>query len=91
MYGDPMTEAEAQNYAPQWGSYMTAGDPGAIMYSRIPPETAEHRDEMVKHIEESLYPLAAEGDAGPDEENDYEYNDSQMLRRLVEYLESLSY
>lgn len=30
--GDPMTKAEALDYAPQWGSYIRAGDPGAVMY-----------------------------------------------------------
>lgn len=30
--GNPMTKAEALDYAPQWGSYMTAGDLGAVFY-----------------------------------------------------------
>lgn len=88
---DPMTAKEAADYGPQWGSMVTNGDPGAIMYSAIPPETAEYRDQMVAYIESALYPLAAEGDAGENEENEYEYNDSQMLRRMVAYLKGLDY
>lgn len=88
---DPMTADEAREYAPQWGSYMTAGDPGAVMYGAIPPECAEHRDAMIRHIKSDLYPLALEADDGPDEESEYEWNDSQMLRRLVAYLESIQY
>lgn len=88
---EPMTRREAQDYAPQWGSMMTAGDPGAIMYSSIPPENAENRDRMISYIESELYPLALEGDNGPDDENEFEYNDSQMLRRLVAYLKGLEY
>lgn len=30
--GDPMSHAEALEYAPQWGSYIRAGDPGAVFY-----------------------------------------------------------
>lgn len=53
--GDPMTKAQALEYAPQWGSYITSGDPGAVMYGVDinPPGVA------LAHIL-TLYPIADE-------------------------------
>jgi hypothetical protein len=53
--GDPMSREEALEYAPQWGSYMRAGDPGAVMYGVDinPPGMA------LAHIL-TLYPIADE-------------------------------
>lgn len=82
----PMSEDEARLVAPQWGSYVRSGDPGAIMYSAIPPERAEHRDAMIAHIDghcmESARINVAAGDFldGPAE-----------LVALRAYLEGLEY
>lgn len=86
---DPMTAEEAQEYGPQWGSLVTSGDPGYIMYTAIPPERAEHRDTMVAWLRDKCLPIAREGS---DEEGDeFEYSDVEMLNRMVAYLEGLSY
>jgi hypothetical protein len=86
---DPMTASEAAEYGPQWGSYMTAGDPGYIMYTAIPPERPEHRDTMVSWLEDRCLPLAREG---CDEEGDeYEWSGVEMIKRMCAYLRSLEY
>lgn len=85
----PMTAAEAQECGPQWGSYISSGDPGYIMYTAIPPERPEHRDAMVEWLEGHCLPLAREG---CDEEGDeYEWSDVEMIKRMCAYLRSLDY
>jgi hypothetical protein len=85
---EPLEEEEAAEYVPQWGSFMTSGDPGAIMYSKVPPEAPEHRDAMVRYIRGHCYPIA---DQDGKEETEDEYSDAQMLRRLVRYLLDLEF
>lgn len=85
----PMTESEAKEYGPQWGSFIRAGDPGSIMYSRIPPERPEHRDEMVAYLRDHCLPVAKRHAVGMPEAG--EPDDRQQIRRMMAYLESLSY
>lgn len=87
---EPLDEAEAAEYVPQWGSYMTAGDPGAIMYSRVPPEEAAHRDSMLRYVRAHCYPIADSGinDSDLDEGDE---SDKVKLRRLAAYLKGLDY
>jgi hypothetical protein len=86
---EPMTEAEAAEYGPQWGSLMTNGDPGYIMYTAIPPEAPAHRDIMVAWLRDHCLPLAREGCA--EEGDEFEYSDVEMLKRMIAYLEALEY
>lgn len=78
-----MTEAEAREYVPQWGSYMRAGDPGYIMYTAVPPERAEHRDEMAAHVRSHCLPIAHSEHGEPE--------DVERLRDLLAYLAALEY
>lgn len=83
---EPMTRGEALEYAPQWGSYMRAGDPGAYMYSEFPD--ARHAREALAYIESDCLPIARRGDccgtAGPCE------SDVRELERLALYLEPIA-
>ncbi len=89
MTQDIMSASEAQEYGPQWGSLVTNGDPGYIMYTAIPPEEPEHRDTMIDYLRNECLPIAREGS---DEEGDeYEYSDVEMILRMIGYLESLTY
>lgn len=74
----PMTEREAQEYGPQWGSYINSGDPGYIMYTRIPPEQPGHRDDMVHYLEHYCKRLAEPADV-------------VEIDRMCAYLRSLEY
>ena len=88
MTDSPMTRAEAQEYIPQWGSYIRAGDPGAIAYGYTPPESAEVRDRLVSYLRDECLPLAeAEGYSS----DEYEYGDADMLNRAIKYLNSVRY
>lgn len=86
MNGGPeaMTAAEAADYAPQWGSYMTSGDPGACMYGDA--ADAETARAMAAHVRESCLPIAEAGDccgtSGPCE------SDVAELGRLLAYLDA---
>lgn len=79
-----MTAKEAADYAPQWGSYMAAGDPGAALYGNLEdPETARL---ALAFLESDCVPIAKTGDCcgtagpcGPDLES---------LGRLRLYLEA---
>lgn len=83
---DPMTEREAQECAPQWGSFIRNSDPGYIMYTAIPPEQAAHRDEMVAFIKSHCMAAAQRNvDAG-----DF-LDGPEELARLVAYLDGLTY
>ena len=75
---NPMTEREAQEYGPQWGSYISSGAPGYIMYTRIPPEQPEHRDMMVDWLESHCRPIA-------------EPVDVVEIDRMCAYLRALEY
>lgn len=85
---DPMTAAEAADYIPQWGSYITSSDPGYIAYTAIPPERAAHRDEMVRYLEEHCLSIAQHNGA-PDPEDGPD--DAEEIARAVAYLKSLAY
>lgn len=91
----PLSESEAADLAPQWGSYMTSADPGAIMYSRVPPEEAAHRDSMLRYIRAKLYPIAderaAEFEGRRTREAIEARGDAAKLRRLAAYLKGLRY
>ena len=88
-HSDPMAAAEAQAYIPQWGSLISSGDPGYIAYTAIPPERAEHRDEMVRWLRDHCRPIALE-ESGEDGD-EFEWSDPEQLDRACEYLESLKY
>lgn len=54
----PMTSEEAAEFAPQWGSMMTLGDPGACMYG-FPlgdgrPQDNEHRRACLRYMRRML-------------------------------------
>lgn len=84
---DMMSTNEARDYIPQWGSMMTAGDPGAVAYGAIPPETAEHRDSLVAYLSECKT-LAEHNGAPP---SDSDSDDRVELARAIAYLESIDY
>ena len=75
-----MTLEQARDLAPQWGSLVTNGDPGYIMYTAIPPERIEHRAAMLDHIQTDCMAIAIDNVA-----------DAKELESLCQYLESLSY
>lgn len=83
---DPMEAWEAAEYGPQWGSYMTSGDPGYIMYTAIPPERPEHRDTMVSYLRDHCEPRASVSVI-----DDEEYTDSEQIARMIAYLEALEF
>ena len=85
---EQMTKVEAQEYIPQWGSYIGAGDPGAIAYTAIPPDDKETRDSLVSYLETCKTICEQESGIQGDE---YEYSDYEQLERAIEYLQSLSY
>lgn len=76
----------AADYAPQWGSYMRADDPGACMYGNpADPDTAKL---MAAHVRADCVPIAKAGDccgtAGPCEA------DLEALEALLEYLDGVA-
>jgi hypothetical protein len=81
-----MTRGEALDYAPQWGSYVRAGDPGAYLYSEFPD--ARHARAALDYIESDCLPIARAGDccgtAGACEA------DLRELERLALYLEPIA-
>ena len=63
---------DASEYAATWGSYMTAGDPGACMYGfndSCRPQSEEHREDVINWLETECRPLVLEypGDYAADE------------------------
>jgi hypothetical protein len=80
-----MTASEAAEYAPQWGSYMHAGDSGACMYGELTDKaTARAASE---HIESHCVPIALAGDCcGLDAPC---RDDLDALQELRGYLESV--
>ena len=85
---EPMTRNEARDYIPQWGSFMRAGDPGAIAYGSIPPATKEQRDALVSYLRNDCLPIAQ---SDGQESDEFEYGDVDMLQRAITYLESIPY
>lgn len=81
-----MTRGEALDYAPQWGSYVRAGDPGAYFYSEFPD--ARHAQCGLDYLESDCLPIARDGNccgtagACPD--------DVRELERLALYLEPIA-
>lgn len=76
-------------YVPQWGSFISNGDPGACAYGAIPPERAEHRDTLVTYLRDVCLPIAREGS---DEEGDeFEFSDVEMLEMCIETLKAIEY
>lgn len=84
---EPMTEVEAQDYIPQWGSLVSNGDPGYICYTAIPPEAPEHRDTMIAWLRDCI-PDAEQHLA---EGHDEFAGDPEQLQRAIAYLEALTY
>lgn len=93
----PMTRGEALDYAPQWGSYMWAGDPGAYFYSEFPD--ARHARAGLDYLESECMPIARETLAGEAPQCDYCGapladcdcpDDVRQLERLALYLEPLA-
>ena len=74
--------------AAQWGSYITSSDPGACMYgfNGGPPQSAQHRDDCLEHIETHCMPIAVRNQNDEGCENDIE-----DLEDLVEWLHSFSF
>lgn len=84
MAKDRMTAEEAAAYGPQWGSYVTSGDPGAALYGNLEdPETARL---ALAFVDSDCIPTAQAGEccgtAGPCQA------DLAELGRLRAYLES---
>lgn len=78
-----MTPEQAADYAPQWGSYVTSGDPGAVMYGdTADPDTARA---MAVWIRSECQPIAQAGDCcgtgGPCQA------DLEALEALLGYLD----
>lgn len=55
-----MTKAEAADYAPQWGSFMHSGDPGACMYGNVADASTARA--MIEHIDSECLPIARAGE-----------------------------
>jgi hypothetical protein len=86
-----MTRAEAAEYAPQWGSYMTSGDTGACMYgldSLGRPADAVSRNAIVAHIDSDCLPFAIEREATGDAEY---IGDPDKLRALRSYVAAFDF
>ena len=49
-----MTRADVRELAPQWGSLIAAGDPGACMYGDV--DDAATRRAMLAHLDRDLLP-----------------------------------
>ena len=68
----PMEPAAAWQYAASWGSFITAGDPGACMYGfdeRFRMQSENHRAAVLAWIETSCKPMVIERpDDYPDDE-----------------------
>lgn len=81
-----MNASEAADYAPQWGSFMRDGDPGACMYGD--PADASTARLMIEHIDSDCLPIAKAGlccgESGAECESDVE-----RLGELRAYLESV--
>lgn len=85
---EPLTAEEACDYAPQWGSYMTGGDPGAYLYSlddRGQMPDARHVQMALRYIRGHCYPVADRRAAEGDDDD----GDALKLRRLAAYLKGL--
>lgn len=60
MSAAAMSASEAADYAPQWGSYMTSGDPGACMYGELTDKRTAAA--CVAFIDSDCIPIAKAGD-----------------------------
>lgn len=82
---DPMTREEASEYAPQWGSYVRTGDPGACMYGDLEDRVTARL--CLAHLPEceaiAHAGTCCEADGNPCEA------DLEELARLRLYLESV--
>lgn len=80
-----MNLPEAAALAASWGSYMTAGDPGAVMYSLSGTtgfQDESHRARFVEYVERQIAEVdtaLADGDA----DHDWSQGDAADLRRLL--------
>lgn len=67
-----ISASAAAMIASQWGSYMTAGDPGAVFYSLMAndarPEDADHRAALIAYTDDLLANFPAAADDMSDEE-----------------------
>lgn len=59
MTAAPMSASEAAEYAPQWGSYVSGGDPGACMYGEL--TDASTAAACVAYIDSDCVPIATAG------------------------------
>jgi hypothetical protein len=72
MTAPALTPATAYSIASQWGSYISAGDPGACFYSFRygdgRPVSEEHRSQCLAYLDERLLPHLARdlAEAGQD-------------------------
>lgn len=78
---DRMNLAEAREYAPQWGSLIRTGDPGAVMYGD--PSETETARAMLAHIESDLLPKVKARAHG------WTATDEKELGRLASYLRTV--
>lgn len=57
-----LASSAAYSIASQWGSFITAGDPGACFYGfqfgDARPQSEKHRDQCITYIDRELMPLA---------------------------------
>lgn len=74
-----MSAREAADYAPQWGSLIRSGDPGAVMYCRLEEAPAA----ALAYVQTHCLPIADSGDSG-------DWRDVLEVRRLAAYLKSLT-
>ena len=80
-----MTSAEACEFAPTWGSYMRAGDPGACLYGFSDgdgrPQTEEHRQRCLEQMRLNLLHVKA------DPQN-YDDDEAEQIERFIAWMET---
>lgn len=77
---DFMTSHEAWLYAATWGSAMTSGDPGAVMYGfdeKFVMQSEDHRHKVLRWIQEECYPRVLESPA------DYDADELKQMDRFI--------
>lgn len=85
---DRMGEQEARDYAPQWGSLMRDGDPGAVMYGN--PADPADAAAMLAYTESDLLPGARAKYGLATENTQARADDVADLERLAAYLRTVT-
>jgi hypothetical protein len=92
MENKPLTKSErewAWGYAAQWGSYMTAGDPGACMYGfneHFRVQNEEHRQRSIKWMQDARQQVETRMDH-PDWDGVYEEDELENIDQLIDFLQ----